>query len=123
LLKLLSHRGFDSKWISWIVALLGSITTKIIDNGEPTENIRHMRGLRQGDPISHLLFVLVMDCLGRLLDKEQNDPLLPQIGNQVLRFGISLYVDDVVIFLRLGMNDMKETMVILQILQCHRSVY
>jgi hypothetical protein len=86
LLKLLAHRGFDRKWINWIVALLSSSSTNIIVNGELTEKIHHRRGLRQGDPVSPLLFVLVMDCLGRLLDKAQSDLLLPHLGNQVLRF-------------------------------------
>jgi hypothetical protein len=106
LLKLLAHGGFDSKWINWMVSLLHSSSTKIIVNGDLTDHIYHMRGLRQGDPVSSLIFVLVMDCLGRLIDKAQNDLLLPQIGNQILRFRTSIYADDVVIFLRPNLNDL-----------------
>jgi retron-type reverse transcriptase len=115
LLKLLARRGFDNKWISWIVSLLHSSSTKIMVNGDLTDHIYHMRGLRQGDHVSPLLFVLVMDCLGRLIDKAQNDLLLPQIGNQILRFRTSMYADDVVIFLRPNLNDLQVTMAILRL--------
>ena len=115
LLKLLQHRGFGGKWISRVVSLLSTSTTKIIVNGELTEDISHMRGLRQGDPLSPLLFVLVMDCLGRLLEKAQADQLLPPIGNQILRFRASLYADDVVIFLRPDCQEMQATFSILKL--------
>jgi hypothetical protein len=38
-----------------------------------------------------------MDCLGRLLDKAQEDMILLQIGPQILRFRSSIYAEDVVI--------------------------
>jgi hypothetical protein len=88
---------------------------RIIVNGELSDKISHMRGLRQGDPLSPLLFVLVMDYLGRLIDKAQGDHLLPQIDNQVLRFITSIYVDDVVIFLRPDPIDLQVTLEILEL--------
>ena len=55
LLKLLQHRGFGFRRIRWVVSLHSTSTTRVIVNGELTEEIAHMRDLRQGDPLSHCL--------------------------------------------------------------------
>ena len=40
----------------------------ILINGSPKDFFGSSRGLRQGDPLSPLLFVIVMEVLNRLLD-------------------------------------------------------
>lgn len=53
-------KGFGNSWLRWVAILLQSASTKIIVNGVPDRRIVHVRGLRQGDPISSLLFVIAM---------------------------------------------------------------
>lgn len=64
LLKLLLALGFGPNWRCWITSLFYSASTRILVNSSTTQQILRHRGLRQGDPLSLLLFVLVVDYLG-----------------------------------------------------------
>ena len=98
LLSLLQHLGFSRRWLDWISLILSSASTKIILNGSPGRRICHARGLRQGDPLSPLLFVLVMEVLNALL-KLANERGLLQTLHPMIKERAFMYVDDVVIFL------------------------
>ena len=78
--------------------MLSSASTKVILNGSPGRRICHARGLRQGDPLSPLLFVIVMEGLNALLKLADNKGLLrflhPKIKERTF-----MYADDVVVFL------------------------
>ena len=67
LLDVLRHMGFGLRWRNWISNILSTSSTRILLNGKPGRRICHARGLRQGDPLSPMLFVLVMEVLNRLL--------------------------------------------------------
>lgn len=63
LLAMLRVRCFGDKRIAWIKRWLSSAKTQIIVNGIVGRMIGNRRGLRQGYPLSPLMYVLVVDGL------------------------------------------------------------
>lgn len=76
LFEVLEHMGFTTRWHTWIAALLSAASTKVLINGRQCRRICHARGLRQGDPLSPLLFVLVMEVLNALITEADTRPNL-----------------------------------------------
>jgi hypothetical protein len=76
LLEILQHMGFSRRWREWISIILSSASTRILLNGNPGHRICHTWGLRHGDPLSHMIFLLVMEVLNGLLQMADEWSLL-----------------------------------------------
>lgn len=79
---------------------IGHETFSILLNGTASEFFHAGRGLRQGCPLSPLLFFLVMEGLFVLIKKAKEDGDLHGLQiNEIMYLTHLLFVDDVLIFL------------------------
>lgn len=100
LLDVLRWLGFGRKWLGWVSGLLGIASTRVLVNGIPGALISHRRGLRQGDSLSPMLFILAMDVLNLLLRKAEEVGLFQHLASRGLTQRASFFADDAVVFLR-----------------------
>ena len=103
LFHLLDRMDFGVKWREWIKACISTVRFSIIVNGSPIGFFRSSRGLRQGDPLAPLLFLLIMEVLSRILKKTENCGLLRgfHVGpsNSIgVRISHLLFANDTILF-------------------------
>jgi hypothetical protein len=72
----MKHLGFNDSWLNWTLNILSSASTFVLLNGVLGKSLAYKRGVRQGDPMSPLLFVLVADLLQCIIKKAHNQGLL-----------------------------------------------
>ncbi|KAJ0497121.1 putative RNA-directed DNA polymerase [Helianthus annuus] len=91
--------GFPSLWVSWINGIVSSARSSVLVNGSPTFEFQCGKGLRQGDPISPFLFLMVMEVLACMIDKGVEVGVLNGICSPAEGPTIShlLFADDAVI--------------------------
>jgi hypothetical protein len=100
LFSIMHIRGFDAKWMSWIEELLTSAKTAILLNGIPGNWINIKRGLRQGDPLSPLLFIVVVDVLQQAIKQSALNGLLRHPILEDQPYPVLQYADDTLIVLQ-----------------------
>jgi hypothetical protein len=101
LIDVLKQKNFHDKWIEWIKNCVegGKVGVKI--NGVHGNFFNTHKGLRQGDPLSPLLFNLVSDALATMLDNARESGQIHGLVPHLVEGGIThlQYADDTIIFL------------------------
>eukprot|EP00253_Pinus_taeda_P012674 PITA_12674 len=113
---LLTHLGFKPAFISWIMGCISNVSYAILINGAATPFFKGQRGLRQGCPLSPLLFLLVVEGLSQLIHKAKREGKVKGIEVATNLF-IShlLFVDDIFNFTNTEHIEIKELKSILDL--------
>jgi hypothetical protein len=115
LLEVLLHMGFGRRWRNWMSLILSSASTKILLNGNACRRICHARGLRQGDPLSPMLFILVMEVINHTIRWLDQQGLLAPFANARLPQRASIYADDLILFVAPRNSDLSALRTVLQV--------
>lgn len=94
---ILGRMGFGVQWRKWIHAYVVFASFSIIVNGAPKVFFSSSKRLRQGDQLSPLLFVIVVEGLSRMLQKANEVGLVRILCLKLLTFNlwmIPLFVCD-----------------------------
>eukprot|EP00253_Pinus_taeda_P011273 PITA_11273 len=103
---LLTHPGFPYNFIKWTMSCITDVSYSVLLNGEANTFFTSERGLRQGCPLSPLLFLLIMEGLSRVISAARDRQLLNGI-KLADNFYLThlLFVDDILIFLNGSIGD------------------
>ena len=72
--------GFGYKWRKWIMECISTAGISVLVNGSTTKQFRMKRGLRQRDPFSPYLFLMVVETLHLMLRQAERLNLIKGIS-------------------------------------------
>uniref|UniRef100_A0A2N9IB59 Uncharacterized protein n=1 Tax=Fagus sylvatica TaxID=28930 RepID=A0A2N9IB59_FAGSY len=96
-------RPHYERWRQWIYSCISTVRFSVLVNGSAHGFFSTSRGLRQGDPLSPMLFIMVMEALSRMLERAVAGGYITgfSVGNSTgveLSISHSLFADDTLIF-------------------------
>ncbi|WMV08457.1 hypothetical protein MTR67_001842 [Solanum verrucosum] len=122
LLKVLKDMGFGDKWVNWIKFCISTVKFSLIINGNPEGFFQSQRGLRQGDPMSPFLFILVMEGLNSMIRKARENGRIRGFCaninmNNAMEVSHLLYADDSLVFCDAEVTQIRHLRAILTIFE------
>ena len=103
----LRMKGFDPKWCEWVARFIQGGSVGIRVNDDIGHYFQTLKGLRQGDPLSPVLFNIVADMLAVLITRAKEDGQVGGLIPHLVEGGVSIlqYADDTFLFLE---NDLDK---------------
>ena len=96
LLKVLEKLNFGTCLLQWIKTFYTNISSCVLNNGFTTDLFQVRHGVRQGDPLSPLLFILAIEILATQIRQDDNIHGV-MVKNEEIK--LTLFADDMTCFL------------------------
>ena len=97
LFKALDSFNFGPNFVQWVKTLYSNISSCVMNNGSSTGYFSLFRGVRQGDPISPLLFILALEIF---LTSVRSNKDIKGITFEETELKNASYADDLTCFLK-----------------------
>ncbi len=116
ILLVMEAMGFSATWLGWIRKIFSSASSSVLINEVPGKNFHCKRGVRQGDPLSPLLFVLGAELLWVIVNRAYTMGLLskPFPSDFDPNFPIVQYADDILLYLKASGKELFTLKALLQ---------
>jgi hypothetical protein len=104
---MLRTMAFAERWITLIVTCVKSVSYSVLINGKPCGKIVPSHGLRQGDPLSPYLFLIMAEGLSSLIAKAERHKLITEVPIAVWGFHLShlFFADNSLLFCRANFTE------------------
>ena len=107
--QVLRMKGFSTTWCAWInqVITKGSVAIKV--NDDVGHYFQTRKGVRQGDPLSPILFNIVVDMLAILIERAKENQQFKGVVPHLIDDGLSIlqYADDTILFMEHNLEKAK----------------
>ena len=105
ILATLAKMNFPTIWLVWIRACIFTPSFAFLINGQPSRYIKSTRGVRQGDPLSSYLFILVSQNLTTIFNYTLNIGMIPGFDDRLQHnFNHLMYANDLLIISKASRN-------------------
>lgn len=110
--------GFDLKVCKLVSQLVSTSSLAVLVNGGPCDFFKPSRGLRQGDPLSPILFIILAECMGRLIERKNMEGNIKGIkpASNSVPFMHQHFFDDTIMG---GEASMREAKAMKEVLDCY----
>ena len=108
-------KGFSPKWCRWVEGKISGESVGIKVNDEIGPYFQTKRGLRQGDPMSPILFNIVADMLALIIKRAKDNGQIRGVIPNLWDDGLSIlqYADDTIIFIDHDLEQAKNIKLLL----------
>jgi hypothetical protein len=108
-------KGFSPTWCRWVASFMegGHVGIKI--NDSVSQNFQTKKGVRQGDPLSPILFNIVVDMLAILINRAKGEGQFSGVIPNLVDDGLSIlqYADDMILFMEHNFEQEKNMKLLL----------
>jgi hypothetical protein len=102
-------KGFSSTWRKWVASFMEGEHVGIKVNDQVGRNFQTPREVRQGDPLSPILFNIVVDMLAILINRAKQGGQISEVISNIIDDELSIlqYADDTILVAFEQMSGLK----------------